>query len=152
MTTKQGIIAAIQAKADATDNNQTRIAYGAPGASLPNIIGKLQPTGIAWDESEFLKAWPLVIEGLADYLNKVRRVTTPTDLTGIDRTIEVAANGVAVTLPAPDPVVAGQYVIKPLNVTGATIVGTLDGAPGPLALVAWEAVRVYCNGAEWFTW
>ena len=56
VTTKQGIIDAIQAVADATDNNQTRIAYGTPGATLENVVGQLQPTGIAFDESALLKA------------------------------------------------------------------------------------------------
>lgn len=149
MANKQAIIEAIQAVADATGVAALRIAYGAPGAHVVNAIGESQPTGQAWEEP---RAWPVVVAGVAAYLDRVRTISTSGGLAASDRVLQVAAPGVAVALPAPGAGVAGRYVVKALGVAGTTVTGTVDGAPGPHAVAAYGALRVYCDGAQWLTW
>ena len=63
MTTKNDMITAIQASADASGDNNIRISMGAPGNHLKNTIGETEPTAQAWQPEP--KTWPVVIEGLA---------------------------------------------------------------------------------------
>lgn len=67
MATKDEIKAAIQAAADATGDGNLRISLGAPGSHVENSIGEMQPTGGAWVPEP--KTWPVVIEGLANWLD-----------------------------------------------------------------------------------
>jgi len=68
MTTKADIIAAIQFIADATGNNNLRIALGAPGSHLRDSSGQMQPTGKAWIPTP--RMWDTVAGGLAKWFDE----------------------------------------------------------------------------------
>jgi hypothetical protein len=150
MVDKDAIIEAIQAVADATDQPNLRIAYGAPGAHIKDSTGETRPTGLAWEPSP--TAWRVIIEGVAAYLDKIRRVLSNDDLQAGDRIIELAVNGITLTLPSASAAYKNRYVIKAMNVPSVSVAGTIDGVAGPHALTAYQVMRVYCTGSEWVTW
>jgi len=67
MATKDDIITAIQSVADASGSGNIRISLGAPGSHVADSAGKSKPTGAAWVPEP--KTWPVVVEGLADWLD-----------------------------------------------------------------------------------
>lgn len=151
MSAKERMIAAVQVVADATDDNDVRIAFGAPGGHLKNAIDEIRPTGQAWKFPN-TGTWPIMFEALAEHIHGVRRVTSSDDLKTSDSIVELGSNGIVLTLPAASDNFQGRYIIKAVNTTGTTVVGTVDGASGPFPVVAYGVLRVYCNGSQWLTW
>jgi hypothetical protein len=140
-------IKAIQAEADATDNNDFRIAFGEPGNNLENRIGEVRPTGRAWEPA--LRAFDIIMQGLARHAAVAREMGASGSLTEYDRRIELTENGVTVTVPAAEAKFIGEYIIKTKGVTGGEVEGIIDGEPMLFELTGWEYLRLYCNGVEW---
>ena len=152
MSTKEKIIAQIQALVDNLDpeNPQLRIALGAPGDHIQNVIGEIEPTGQAWEEPGTL---PLLIDGIARTLGaQFRSVTEDTTINPDDRILELNADNLTITLPSPSAVRIGLYIVKTMNHSGCNLNGNLDGGSGLFPCPAWSSRRVYCNGSGWFTW
>lgn len=61
MATRDDLIAAIQAAADATGVNTIRLGLGAPGDHVKDPTGETRPTGGAWEPEP--KTWPVVVDG-----------------------------------------------------------------------------------------
>ena len=151
MSAKERLIAAVQVIADATGNNDVRIAFGAPGNHLKNTIDEIRPTGQAWKLPD-TGTWPIILEAIAKHLHGVRRITSSDNLETSDSVVELGSNGVELTLPAASNNFQGRYIIKAVNTTGTSVIGTVDGASGPFPVVAYQVMRVYCNGSQWLTW
>ncbi|MCK4792582.1 MAG: hypothetical protein KAV87_53125 [Desulfobacteraceae bacterium] len=151
MSAKDRIIQQIQATADATDDNQVRISFGAPGEYLLNIINERKATGQVWQDLT-LGTWPMIIEALASHLHGVRRIVSSGNLNTLDSIVELGSNGVTLTLPNPSEDYAGKYIVKAVGTQGTAVNGSVDGGPGPFPVVDYDVFRVYCNGFQWLTW
>lgn len=168
MATKDEIIAAIQAEADATGDGNMRISMGAPGSHVENSIGQRKPTGAAWEPSP--KTWEIVCSGFAawadsigvgshDVFRSVRQLTASGPVTAGDWVVELAGAAVAASLPPASSVPGGkQIIVKEVNGSpGSSVVpsgaDTIDGAAAPLLLGALGAARLYSDGSsDWRTW
>ena len=151
MSAKSRLIAVFQDVADATNNNAARIAFGALGAHLNNLINEIKPTGQAWSNSD-TGTWPMALETIANHIHGVRVVLTSGDLLSSDAIVEFENNGISLTLPAASEDFHGRYIVKAVGTTGTTVSWTVDGASGSLPVADYDVLRVYCNGSEWLPW
>lgn len=164
MPTKSNIISFIQGLADATEDPQTMIGFGTPGGHTQNIIGEIKPTGAAWDESDGIGPFPLIIDGISKALGLYKKITgsysQQKDI-GIIGVGSIPGSGLTVTI-----LQASQYgtnrmvLIKDesgtsspskvitVNVAGG---GTIDGLSTISINSMFGRYRLYSNGTGWFT-
>jgi hypothetical protein len=162
MPTKEDLIKFIQAVADATEDNQSRIGFGTPGEYLENIIGERKPTGQVWDETERVGTWPMILDGLANAFGLRVAVTGNHTHKIHEATIGVTSvppGGLTITLMDAAEFGEGRRVsIKDENGlsggadTIAIVVdggGTIDGQSSKVLNLAYDGVTIYSNGTQW---
>lgn len=166
MSTKTEIIAAIKGVADATEAPAILMALGTEGDYV-EIVEQERPTGAAWVPEP--KTWPVVIEGIAAWLDSkgvggapgfkaIQDLAVSGPVNAATDLAQLTAVGVTGTLPAASAVAAGtQVVIKDVNAGGTFVApagaDTIDGAGVPLSLGLNAATRLYSDGAsDWRTW
>jgi len=162
VSTKEQIIGAFQQIADATEDVNIRIGYGAPGEYLINVLNEREPTGQVWDESVLPTPWVMLIEALVESFN-VRKDVSGNYIQQIDDSLigvtSITPPTLAITLMTAAAFGAGRYVtIKDeqgnaapgsdiqISVSGG---GTIDGAGSYLINAAYGCVTLYSNGTQW---
>ena len=156
LTWKQGLIALIQALADATKVDMMRVALGTPGSHVDLGPGQQYETGQSW--INLPQIWDLVMEGITSYfkptINGVS--TSPYDVLAADDIIEVAANGVTLVLPADGRTVGRPLFVKNGDVSSTVVDGNGNTIDGSLVVVAlpdpWDWLGLYWNGSGWMVW
>jgi len=166
MAIKDDIIAAIQAVADASGSGNIRISLGAPGDHVENSIGETQPTGAAWLPEP--KTWPVIIEGIAEWLTAQnvggppkfmtvqQRSTSGNVNSGVDL-VELTAAGITVSLPDPTSIPPYTKVVAKSKGHAGNFVNVQGGAnidAGPIMGFGapYDALRFYSDGTQWWTW
>ena len=166
MATKNDIIAAVQAVADGTGVVNLRLSMGTPGDYLDDAAGEARPTGASWAPEP--KVWSVFVEGLANWLDSggiggPPRFMVPQSLgasaninNGTDLAL-LTAGGITASLPDPTTVPPFMQVVVKNTGLGGNFLNVQGGAnidAGPVLGVPgiFDAVRVFTDGAQWWTW
>ncbi len=163
MPTKNDIIAFAQAIADATDNAQTMIGFGAPGRHIKNVAGTIKPTGQVWDESGVTGPWPLLCDAISQVFGIRVAVSgnySQKKSDGIIGVKSIPQGGLQVTLLSAQTFGSSRTVCikdesgtasveSPISVTvqGG---GSIDNSSQHLITVPYGGATMYSNGEKWF--